>query len=592
MSAGLPFRDLLAAGGAAFVACALLTPLVGRLAVRLGVVAKPRPDRWAGRPVPMLGGLAVYAALLIGTLAGADALSPTGAGLLLGGAFLMAIGALDDKYAFRPQTKLIAQIMGACIVVGFGVGFKVRPVEYFNVILSIFWIVAIINAINLMDNMDGLAPGVSLVAAVFIASQLAVSSRPENAALAAALAGALGGFLLHNFPPARIFMGDAGSLSVGLLLSGLSLSSGLQAENKLGALSVLFGPALVLAVPLLDVFLVSITRILRGQPISQGGRDHSSHRLITLGLSERKALLVFYSLAAAAGLVGVQLAQGMSLLRSVVLVPLSWIPLGLFFAWLAKIRVVASEGKPEGALGLLVGWVFKRRMAEVLMDLGLAFAAFCLAYALRFDFSLGEVYRAQIAASSPWVVGLTVLSLQLSGVYGGVWEHYGIRDIFRMAKAAGTAVLLCIAVAVLLFRFEEYPRTVFPLYGGLLFLALLAVRSSFHLFEMVLVDRGPHRSLIVGTGPEALCAYAHITAEQGKGAVAGFIAGGRANISKLQGLPVLSLEQVFAMNGSLTHERIVVCADDLDARSLEALREHAKKKGLAFQRFEVAYREA
>lgn len=569
-----------------------MTPLVGRAAVALGVVAKPRPDRWAGRPVPMLGGLAIFAALLAGTLAGAESLNLAGAGLLCGAAFLMVVGALDDKYAFRPQTKLIAQSMGACIVVGFGVGFKVRPIEYFNVIISIFWIVAIINAINLMDNMDGLAPGVSLVAAVFIATQLAASERPENAAVAAALAGALGGFLLYNFPPARIFMGDAGSLSVGLLLSGLSLSSGLQANNKLGALSVLFGPALVLAVPLLDVFLVSITRILRGQPISQGGRDHSSHRLITLGLSERKALLVFYTLAAAAGLVGAELAQGTSLLRSVVLVPLSWIPLGLFFAWLAKIRVVAQEGRPEGALGLLVGWVFKRRMAEVLMDLGVAFAAFCASYALRFDFHLGEVYRAQIASSAPWVVGLTVLSLQVSGIYGGVWEHYGIRDIFRMAKAAGTSVLLCIAVAVLLFRFEEYPRTVFPLYGCLLFLALLAVRSSFHLFEMVLVDRGPRRALIVGTGPEALCAYTHITAEQGKGAVAGFVSSSLDTpLTRLHGLPVFSLEKLEATRSLCPHQRVVIAHRNPAPDSLLRLLEHARKNGIALQRFEIQYKE-
>lgn len=539
----------------------------------------------------MLGGLAIFGAVLLGTLFGAEEFSSTGLGLLLGGAFLMVVGALDDRYAFRPQTKLIAQIMGACIVVGLGVGFKVRPVEYFNVIISVLWIVAVINAINLLDNMDGLAPGVSFVAAVFLTYQLANSQRPENATLAAALAGALGGFLIFNFPPARIFMGDAGSLSVGLLLAGLSLSSALLAEKKLGVVSVLFGPALVLAVPLLDVLLVSITRILRGQPISQGGRDHSSHRLITLGLSERKALLVFYTLAAAAGLVGAELAQGTGLLKSIVLVPLSWIPLGLFFAWLAKVRVVAAEKRPEGGIALLVGWVFRRRMVEVLMDLGVSFAALCLAYGLRFDFNLTDIYRSQIAASAPWVMGLTALSLQAFGIYGGVWEHYGIRDIFRMAKATGTAVLLCIAVAVVLFRFEVYPRSVFPLYGGLLFLALLAVRSSFHLFELVLVDRGPRRALIFGTGPEALSAYTHITAGEGKGAVAGFIGDEGALLTELHGLPVYRLKHLESMVGKCPHDRIVICSEKLGEATLSNLKVYAEAKGVVLQRFEVSYRE-
>jgi UDP-GlcNAc:undecaprenyl-phosphate GlcNAc-1-phosphate transferase len=527
----------------------------------------------------MMGGLAIFGGVLAGALGGLSELSAPFSGLLLGGAFLLVIGAFDDRYAFRPQTKLIAQILGACIVVGFGVGFQTRPIEYFNALISILWIVAVINAVNLMDNMDGLAPGVALVGAVFLTYQLANSLRPETAPLAAALSGALGGFLIFNFPPARIFMGDAGSLSTGLI-----------AEKKLGAISVLFGPALVLAVPLLDVLLVSITRVLRGQPVSQGGRDHSSHRLITLGLSERKALLVFYTLAAVAGLVGTFLAGGVSLLKGIVLVPLSWIPLGLFFAWLAKVRVTAQEEKPEGAMRLFVGWVFKRRMAEVLMDLGLAFAVFCLAYGLRFDFHVDEVYRLQIAKSAPWVLGLTVFSLHSFGVYGGMWEHYGIRDLFRMGKAVGTAVLLCVAVAVLLFRFEVYPRSVFPLYGALLFLALLAARSSFHLFELTLVDRGTRRTLIFGTGPHALSAYAHISAEQGKGAVAGFIDDGK-NLSKLQGLPVYPLKALGAINGRCPHDRVLVCGVTGNFDIPQELREHALKNGIALRRFEIIYHE-
>lgn len=590
MSPAPPLQNPILAAGVAFVTTVLLTPLVGRLAVRLGVVAKPRLDRWAGRPVPMLGGLAIFAGVVAGALGGMSELSLPLAGLLLGGAFLLVIGAFDDRYAFRPQSKLIAQILGACIVVGFGVGFQVRPVEYFNALISILWIVAVINAVNLMDNMDGLAAGVALVGAAFLTYQLSNSLRPETAPLAAALAGALGGFLVHNFPPARIFMGDAGSLSVGLLLAGLSLSTGLIAEKKLGAVSVVFGPALVLAVPLLDVLLVSITRFLRGQPVSQGGRDHSSHRLITLGLSERKALLVFYTLAAAAGLVGTLLAREVSLLKGIVLVPLSWIPLGLFFAWLAKVRVAPQEEKLEGAMRLFVGWVFKRRMAEVLMDLGLAFAVFCLAYGLRFDFQVDEVYRLQIASSAPWVLGLTIFSLNSFGVYGGMWEHYGIRDLFRIGQAVGTAVLLCVAVAVLLFRFEVYPRSVFPLYGALLFLALLAARSSFHFFELTLVDRGTRRTLIFGTGPPALSAYAHISAEQGKGAVAGFIDDGK-KLSKLQGLPVYSLEALGALNGRCPHDMVLVCGVTGNFEVPRELREHALKNGIALRRFEIIYHE-
>lgn len=573
-----------------FVVAAATTPLVGRMASALGVVAKPRADRWAGRPVPMLGGVAIFMALLGGVLVGAPDLPTPAVALILGGFFLLVVGALDDRFAFRPQTKLLAQVLGGCVVTGFGVGFQVRPVEFFNVIVSLFWIVAVINAINLMDNMDGLAPGVSLVAAAFIACQLAQGGLLGQAALAAALAGGLAGFLLFNFPPARIFMGDAGSLSVGLLLGGLSLSNALVAEKKLGALSVLLGPALVMAVPILDVVLVSVTRTLRGQPISQGGRDHSSHRLIMMGLSERKALLVFYALAGVSGLVGLQLAQGASLLKSVILVPLSWIPLALFFAWLARVRVVADGEVAQGRIAAVVGWMFKRRMAEVVMDVALAFAAFCLAYAFRFDFNIEPVYRSQIAVSAPWVVGLTLAALQGAGVYGGHWEHYGIRDIFRFAKAVLASVLACIAVAVVLYRFEAFPRSVFPLYGGILFVALLGVRSSFHLFDIMLDERVSRRVLIFGTGVEALTAYSNITAKDGKGAVAGFVdsADGRG-ISKLHGLPVYHLEDLERLNGRCSYDRLVLADASPTGPAACAAREMALRQGKAVQRFDVQW---
>lgn len=566
----------------------LLTPLVGRLAERLGIVAKPRKDRWAGRPVPMLGGVAIYIAAASGLLIGADSMSTPTVGLLLGGLFLLVVGALDDKYAFRPQTKLTLQVLGACIVTGFGVGFKLRPVEFFNVLLSIFWIVAIINAINLMDNMDGLAPGVSLIAAASLAFQLSGTDMPARAAMSAALAGALGGFLIFNFPPARIFMGDAGSLSVGVMLAGLSLSNSLFAEQKLGALSVLLGPALVLAVPLLDVLLVSVTRILRGQPISQGGRDHSSHRLIRMGLSERKALVVFYVLAAVAGLLGSQLAQGMSLWRSVIIVPLSWIPLGLFFAWLAKVRVVADVGRPDGRMALIVGWVFKRRMLEVVMDLSLAFVCLCLAYLIRFDFTFEAIYRNQVVASAPWVIGLTLASLNASGVYGGHWEHYGVGDVFRLAKGVGTAVLCCIAVAVVLHRFEHFPRSIFPLYGGVLFVGLMAVRASFQFFDLYLAEQPAARSLIVGVGPEARTALAHLAGVAGKSSVAGFVdPNSTGSISQLKGLPVFRLDELEGLGSECAHHRLILAESQISLEHLALLKEHSTKTGKQLQRFEV-----
>lgn len=562
-----------------------MMPLVGRMAVRLGVVAAPRADRWAGRPVPMLGGVAIFIATAGGLLVGSIYLTTHAVGLLLGGLFLLAVGALDDKYSFRPQTKLVAQTLGACIVTGFGVGLAPNQLGSINVIVSIFWVVAIINAINLLDNMDGLAGGVSLIAAIFMAIQFADAGAPVRASLAASLAGSLLGFLCFNFPPARIFMGDAGSLSVGVLLGGLSLSNALMANQKLGALSVLFGPALVLAIPILDVSLVTITRLLRGQAISQGGRDHSSHRLIKMGLSERKALLVFYGLAAVSGVFGLLVSEGIGRLRGVVYVALSWIPLGLFFAWLAKVHVADEKAvAPKGRVGLLVGWVFRRRMVEVVMDLGLAYVCFCLAYGLRFDFDLLPKYREQIGVSIPWVLGVTVATYHAMGVYSGFWENYGIRDVLRFGKAAGSATLCCIAVAVVLYRYDAYPRSVFPLFGMLLFLSTMGVRSSFQFLDVMLVEAGPRRVVIYGVGHSALAAYAHLTAVEGRGIVAAFVDPTGERKARIYGLPIVSLDDLSRLNGELSHDRVI--AADLTPGSQEALRAYATRYGKSVQQYE------
>ncbi len=582
----VPLSALLLPAGIGLLVSVPLTFIVGRMAVRLGVVAKPRADRWAGRPVPMLGGIAIFLATLAGVLFGGPELNLPSAGLLLGGLFLLIAGALDDRFTFRPQTKLVAQILGACVVTGFGVGFSLTPFYSFSVIVSIFWVVAVINAINLMDNMDGLAPGVSLIAGIFLAIQLANSGIPSSASLAAALVGALGGFLVFNFPPARIFMGDAGSLSVGLLLGGMSLSSALVSHQKLGALSVLLGPSLVLAIPILDVLLVMITRLLRGQPVSQGGRDHSSHRLIKMGLSERKAVLVFYAMAAASGVCGLQLAEGIGRLRAVLYVSLSWVPLGLFFAWLARVSVTKETSEPTGRMGLVVGWIFKRRMMEVLMDLALAYACFCLAYGLRFDFDLLPKYKDQLAASIPWVLGITLASFHFSGVYSGFWEHYGIRDVIRFGKAAGLATLCCIALAVGLFRYEAYPRSVFPLFGLLLFISAMGVRASFQFFDVLLVEAGPQRAVIVGVGPSALAAFVYLTAREGRGVVAAFVDPKAQRKARLYGLPVLTLEELARLDGEMPYDRLVMVDDESYSEFSSAVRIYTARTGKTLLRYE------
>src|SRR4030095_10479180 len=173
-----------------------------------------------------------------------------------------------------------------------------------DALFTAIWIVGLTNSLNLLDNMDGLAAGIGLIAVLYLAFLCIQHGDAQHALMALSLAGALGGFLLHNFYPASIFMGDAGSLFLGAALSLLTVHANGQASNilSLGAI-----PTCLLLVPILDPPLVTVTRLLRGQPISQGGRDHASHRLVILGLSEPQAVLLLYVIATIAGATAVSM---------------------------------------------------------------------------------------------------------------------------------------------------------------------------------------------------------------------------------------------------------------------------------------------
>jgi UDP-GlcNAc:undecaprenyl-phosphate/decaprenyl-phosphate GlcNAc-1-phosphate transferase len=288
--------------GLAALGAALLTPLVMQLAWRLGAVAQPRSDRWHQHPTALMGGIAIYLAsaaaaglvLPIALPAGREALSPC---LALGAAatLLFALGLIDDRRGLGPGAKLAGQAAAACLLILTGVHVPCVTSPWLAALLTILWVVGITNAINLLDNMDGVLAGVVAIAALVLAGLSGGSGAVTVVALA--LAGACCGFLVYNFHPARIFMGDCGSLYLGFSISALSLMAGMRIESC--GLGALVGPGAVLAIPIFDTALVIITRRRDGRPVMQGGRDHTSHRLVALGISERGVALVFYAFGAA-----------------------------------------------------------------------------------------------------------------------------------------------------------------------------------------------------------------------------------------------------------------------------------------------------
>ncbi|MSS70229.1 MAG: undecaprenyl/decaprenyl-phosphate alpha-N-acetylglucosaminyl 1-phosphate transferase [Candidatus Latescibacteria bacterium] len=263
---------------------ALLTPLAGRLAVRLGRVSPPNPSvDGHTRATPYLGGLAIFCAV------SPFLLSAKESAWILGTALMMLVGLLDDLFPFSPARKLLAQAAAAIATVAFGLHFDVSGILLLDAALTVFWLIAIANAFNVTDMMDGLAPGIGGIAGVGFAVVLTGSGPVESATLAAALAGGLFGFLIHNFHPARVFMGDTGSLFAGTLLGCLTVT--LQRGGAGVAGFALLG------LPLFEAAFLIAVRTRQGRPWYRASRDHTAQRLVQSGLSIRGAVLTLYAAA-------------------------------------------------------------------------------------------------------------------------------------------------------------------------------------------------------------------------------------------------------------------------------------------------------
>lgn len=256
-------------------------------------MVRPRPDRWSRGEAAKFGGLP----LLLSFCFAAQVLdSDRGTWIVVALTLLMGLlGLVDDLKPLRPAHKLTGETILAALAIGSGFIVPVTSNEVFNVIYTLIFLIAITNAFNLLDNMDGLAAGVGAITATAL-SWISDSCFGESAPLTASVAACLAGFLIYNFQRARVFMGDTGSLSLGFFLA----LSAIPASRKTGV-SLILTQSLIFVVPMLDTALVMVTRWLNGRALSAGARDHWSHRLVWLGLSERQAVLALYALAAGGG---------------------------------------------------------------------------------------------------------------------------------------------------------------------------------------------------------------------------------------------------------------------------------------------------
>ena len=298
---------LLAFAGALIIAYGA-TPLARRVAPRLGVMDHPNPRKVHAHPMPLLGGAAIVGASLLVLLLLRDRFEIQQLGSILLGAALMALlGFYDDRWGLRPWLKLLGQILAAFILIASGVQVTSLPADWLNILVTLVWVVGLTNSLNLLDNMDGLSSGVAAVCSAFFLIMAAVSGQIYVGALAAALLGATSGFLVYNFNPASIFMGDTGSLFLGFMLAAIGIK--LRFPDNVPFLTWMV-PIIVMTVPIFDTTLVFVSRLRRGKnPLTTPGKDHLSHRLVARGFTTRESVMLHYLAAGAAGVAAVLITQ-------------------------------------------------------------------------------------------------------------------------------------------------------------------------------------------------------------------------------------------------------------------------------------------
>lgn len=582
-------------GGLSFLLALAVTLAVRSYARKHGHVAKPKSDRWHKRPTAMLGGVAVFLTTLITYGLVVDK-TPQTIVVIGASSFLFLVGLIDDLINIKPYQKLIGQLIGTSIIIGFGLRMPLTGYELIDIWITVFWLVGITNAINLLDNMDGLAAGISAIAAISLTVGFAANGQSNDVLFVAIFIGALLGFLVFNFNPASIFMGDCGSMFVGFMLASSVLLSETGGRSR-GIFSILAVPVLILFVPIFDTTFVTILRKMWGRKASQGGRDHTSHRLVALGLSERTAVVMIYGFALTAGALSL-LVSRLQTTQSLALIGLFTIVLSIAGVYLSKVKVydesqenLASEN--NAVFAFLVDVSYKRRIFEVFLDALLITLSYYAAYVLLFgNFETSGNWDLFIK-SLPIVVVLKLFAFLAAGVYRGLWRYTSVGDLITFAKGVVVGSVFSVVAILLFYRFEGFSRAVFVLDGITLLFALFASRMAFRLFRELLpmpfATEG-RRILIYGAGDggEMLLRELRNNPEWKYLPVA-FVDDDRLKRDK-----VINGLRVFDANGSLPTlcrekeiDEIVISFRDADPEKLAELRAFCRDNNVALKRAQL-----
>jgi UDP-GlcNAc:undecaprenyl-phosphate GlcNAc-1-phosphate transferase len=470
-----------------------LTLLLQRVSSRIRLVAIPVADRWHKTPTPNTGGIAiVFAATIVYFLAAKSIYS----NIALAAIGIAVLGALDDRFRLRPSLKFFGQSVLVIFVMSSGVLFRPFAWNPGNVLITFLWIAGVTNAFNLIDNMDGLCAGVVVIIGL---SRLAVAFESGDAGgvtLAAILVGAYLGFLYFNYHPAKIFMGDAGSMFAGFALASLAIAGPVPKTRAL--LSALFYPALTFLYPIFDTTFVSMLRRAAGRPITVGGRDHTSHRLASLGHLEKDVVWLLWGLTAAgavAGLLAYFFPLAVHVLGTLLIAAVS--VFGIFLATLPNYAMPVSA--PINSVSWRRFIPTLRSGAIVLLESMLAGIALMAASLMLWQSPLDSSRLHELLLSIPVALGAQIISSIALKTFNLGWRWFGLSDSIRLAQSSllGTSIA---ASCLLLMGMQGYSRGVILIYALLSFAFSSGLRLGLQaLWQLLGIRSTGRRTAILGS---------------------------------------------------------------------------------------------
>src|SRR5262245_3854069 len=494
---------------AAFAVSLAVLSLLLRSPIGARFVVVPAGERWREQPTPLFGGVGIFAGFVagIGVALAAGIIDWNGelGGILGGVTIVFVTGLVDDLWHLSPVAKLAAQFIAAVVVLTSGLNVEIVGNDVLAWALGLVRLVGITNAFNLLDNMDGLAATLAIVSCGYFAIDALTEHENETVlALAVALGLACAGFLPFNLRPRRgaaVFMGDSGSMVIGFGLASLALAASWTVAGTTAATILL--PLLVLAIPILDTTLVTIARLVEKRPVTQGGRDHSSHRLVYYGLSETKAVLLLAIVASAIGATALAynvLDNGRLTAVGVLVTFVLLVQFGSFLSDLEERSRRGVEG-PEPSLWRAL--VFEpRRLVEVFADFVLICASFLAAYVLAVDGTGTDYERTVYLSALPILLGSRYVFFVALGVYRRVWRFATARDIVPIVIGCFGSAVVAYLILIALRPIGSFPAIeIFVVDAILCTLLVGASRLALRLLPETFGPRGDRRRvLVVGAG--------------------------------------------------------------------------------------------